>query len=300
MRTQCRNPAGGFGRGLGFTHHDDVALALEEIANPAADHLVVVEQVDPDLLVRGRCVTHVANVSPRAGPSTLDTCRQTEAMSPSARVLLVEDDPQLATMLVDLLTEEGYDVDLASDGQRGLHRGLTASHDLLVLDRGLPALEGLDLLGRLRRSGVRAPALVLSALANPADRVEGLDAGAEDYLGKPFDIDELLARLRALLRRSADTADVLDVPGGRFDRTTRSVRRADGTDIALTEREAALVDVLARHPDRVFSRASLLNLVFDGAGEDNLVDTYVHYVRRKLGRTSVTTVRGLGYRLGRP
>jgi two-component system response regulator QseB len=221
-------------------------------------------------------------------------------MSSPTRVLLVEDDPQLAGMLADLLREEGYAVDVAADGQRGLHLGLTTAYDVMVLDRGLPAIEGLDLLGRLRRSGITAPVLVLSALANPADRVEGLDAGAEDYLGKPFDIEELLARLRALLRRTGDTADVLAVPGGRFHRDTRDVIFDDGRTVGLTDREAALLDVLARNVGRIFSRADLLDLVFDGSGEDNLVDTYVHYLRRKLGRESVVTVRGLGYRLGRP
>jgi DNA-binding response OmpR family regulator len=221
-------------------------------------------------------------------------------MSSPTRVLLVEDDPQLAGMLADLLREEGYAVDVAADGQRGLHLGLTTAYDVMVLDRGLPAIEGLDLLGRLRRSGITAPVLVLSALANPADRVEGLDAGAEDYLGKPFDIEELLARLRALLRRTGEWADVLAVPGGSFHRDTREVSFDDGRTVGLTDREAALLDVLARNVGRIFSRADLLDLVFDGSGEDNLVDTYVHYLRRKLGREAVVTVRGLGYRLGRP
>lgn len=220
-------------------------------------------------------------------------------MSSRTRVLLVEDDPQLARMLTDLLHDEGYAVDTAPDGQRGLHLGLTTAYDVMVLDRGLPAIEGLDLLGRLRRSGVTTPVLVLSALANPADRVLGLDAGAEDYLGKPFDIEELLARLRALLRRTVEAADVLAVPGGRFDRDTRSVRFDDGREVGLTDREAALLDVLGRNVGRIFTRADLLDLVFDGAGEGNLVDTYVHYLRRKLGRDVVVTVHGLGYRLGR-
>ncbi|MEO5665070.1 MAG: response regulator transcription factor [Nocardioides sp.] len=220
-------------------------------------------------------------------------------MSSRTRVLLVEDDPQLARMLTDLLHDEGYAVDTAPDGQRGLHLGLTTAYDVMVLDRGLPAIEGLDLLGRLRRSGITTPVLVLSALANPADRVVGLDAGAEDYLGKPFDIEELLARLRALLRRTVEAADVLAVPGGKFDRDTRSVRFDDGREVGLTDREAALLDVLGRNVGRIFTRADLLDLVFDGAGEGNLVDTYVHYLRRKLGRDVVVTVHGLGYRLGR-
>jgi DNA-binding response OmpR family regulator len=220
-------------------------------------------------------------------------------MTDAARVLIVEDDPELADMLAGLLSEEGYDVAVARDGQRALHLGLTQAFDVLVLDRGLPAIEGLDLLGRLRRSGVSTPTLVLSALGNPADRVEGLDAGAEDYLSKPFDLDELLARLRALLRRHEASAESLPVKGGRLSTPTRSVLVGDGSEVALTDREAALLELLARNPSRTFTRAELLDLVFDGNGEDNLVDTYVHYLRRKLGRGVVVTVRGLGYRAGR-
>ncbi|MGH3440426.1 MAG: response regulator transcription factor, partial [Sciscionella sp.] len=125
---------------------------------------------------------------------------------PALRVLLVEDDPDLVDMLSTLLGEEKYAVDTARDGHRGLHLGLTRDYDVLIVDRGLPAIDGLDLLARLRGKGLTTPVLVLSALANPADRVAGLDAGAEDYLGKPFDVDELLARLRALCRRHLDTA----------------------------------------------------------------------------------------------
>ena len=217
----------------------------------------------------------------------------------SPRLLLVEDDPDLAAMLSDILGEEGYDVEVAPDGQRGLHLGLTRSFDLFLLDRGLPAIEGLDLLSRLRRAGRETPTLVLSALGNPRDRVEGLDAGAEDYLGKPFDVDELLARLRALLRRHSDRADALAVPRGRLSVETRTVDLDDGTSATLSEREAALLTLLARHPRKVFSRADLLDAVFESAEDEGVVDTYVHYLRRKLGRGVVDTVRGLGYRIGR-
>ncbi len=219
-------------------------------------------------------------------------------MDRGPRLLLVEDDPQLAAMLTELLTGEGYQVDTAADGQRGLHLGLTREYDVLLLDRGLPAVEGLDLLGRLRSRGHYVPALVLSALGNPSDRVEGLDAGAEDYLAKPFDVDELLARLRALLRRHPDQAEHLPVPGGRLDVATRSVRLDTGEEVGLSEREAMLLSLLARNERRVFSRRELLEGVFEGADEEGVVDTYVHYLRRKLGRGVVATVRGLGYRIG--
>lgn len=219
-----------------------------------------------------------------------------------ARVLVVEDDSQLADMLTRLLTGEGYQVDAAADGQRGLHLGLTKPYDVIVLDRALPAMDGLDLLGRLRSRGVVTPVLVLSALANPIDRVAGLDAGAEDYLGKPFDVDELLARLRALRRRHLDNASWLPVPGGRLNLETREVIAGEvngqAEPIRLSERECGLLSLLATRPGQVFARDQLRALVFPDAESDVVVDTYVHYLRRKVGRRVVSTVRGRGYQLG--
>lgn len=219
--------------------------------------------------------------------------------SEQARVLLVEDDAELVGMLSALLADEGYAVDAALDGQRGLHLALTRTYDVLVVDRGLPAIDGLDLLARLRARAVTAPVLVLSALANPADRVAGLDAGAEDYLGKPFDIDELLARLRALRRRHLETADSMPLGDSRFEPSTRLVHLADGRQVRLSERECAFLEVLVRSPKRVFTRRDLLILVFSEAEGENVVDTYVHYLRRKLGKRVVSTVHGRGYQLGR-
>ena len=215
-----------------------------------------------------------------------------------AQLLLVEDDQQLAAMLEQILVGEGYAVDVARDGQRGLHLGLTRTYEVIVLDRGLPAIDGLDLLGRLRSKGVLTPALVLSALGNPADRVAGLDAGAEDYMSKPFDVDELAARLRALRRRSREHVGSLAVPGGALDVQARQVTLASGTVADLSERECSLLELLARYPRQVFSRAEILERVFTEAEDDGVVDTYVYYLRRKLGRTAVATVRGAGYRLG--
>jgi DNA-binding response OmpR family regulator len=219
-------------------------------------------------------------------------------MNGAPRLLLVEDDPELAAMLAELLSGEGYDVEVARDGQRGLHLGLTRDFDVMLLDRGLPAIEGLDLLARLRARGRYAPTLVLSALGHSRDRVDGLDAGAEDYLGKPFDVDELLARLRVLLRRERAGPSVVRVPGGTLDAATRTVRLDGGTEVSLSAREETLLSTLARHPRRVFSRQELVDSVFEAAEEEGVVDTYVHYLRRKLGRSVVATVRGLGYRLG--
>jgi len=218
----------------------------------------------------------------------------------SPRLLLVEDDPDLRAMLTALLTEDGYAVEAAGDGQRGLHLGLTRTFDVLLLDRRLPVVEGLDLLAGLRARGVATPALVLSALAAPADRVAGLDAGAEDYLGKPFDVDELLARLRALRRRHLDRARSLPVGSARLDLDTRQVHPGgDGEPVRLSERECALLATLAGRPGRVFSRDDLMALVFPDAAGEIVVDTYVHYLRRKLGRGVIATVRGRGYQLGR-
>jgi two-component system response regulator QseB len=217
------------------------------------------------------------------------------------RMLLVEDDLELVGMLCALFAEEGYQVDTATDGQRALHLGLTRRYDVLVLDRGLPVVAGLDVLGGLRRQGVATPALVLSALGTPADRVAGLDAGAEDYLGKPFDIDELLARLRALRRRHLDTARVLPIGALRLNLDTREVTDAGQppSAVRLSPRECELLATLAARPGQVFSREDLLAVVFLDADNPVVVDSYVHYLRRKLGRGIVVTLRGRGYQLGR-
>jgi two-component system response regulator QseB len=220
------------------------------------------------------------------------------APEPTLSVLVIEDDRVLAGLLAELLAEEGYAVDLAGDGQRGLHRALTGHHDLLVVDRGLPDVDGVDLLRRLRGQGLLAPVLVLTARGTVQDRVEGLDAGAEDYLVKPFDVDELLARLRALTRRHEDVAQVLPLGASRLVLEERRVVGNGSLDVQLSPRECDLLAVLARRPTRVFSREELLDRVFDDADGAGSVDTYVHYLRRKLGRDVVRTVRGAGYRMG--
>ena len=223
------------------------------------------------------------------------------------RLLLAEDDPDLAGMLAELLAGSGYEVDVARDGQAALRLALNGRHDVAVLDRGLPHVDGLALLGRLRGAGWTTPVLVLSAYAALEDRIAGLDAGAEDYLVKPFDVEELLARLRALLRRHLEQTDVLVVPGGRFDAGTRIVTLTEGVTgeaaapvvVELSGREADLLEVLGRRPGRVFPRDELRDRVFPDAEAASIVDTYVHYLRRKLGREVVRTLHGVGYQLGR-
>lgn len=215
-----------------------------------------------------------------------------------AAVLVVEDDDELAVLLDRVLTSEGHEVTRAADGQRALHLGLTSSFDVLVVDRGLPAIDGLELISRLRARGVVTPVLVLSARGSTQDRVAGLDAGAEDYLGKPFDIVELLARVRALVRRHRDTVPSLPVPGGLLLWEERVVEDSSGGRVELSAREARLLRLLALRPRQVFSRQDLLTRVFDDAESDGAVDTYVHYLRRKLGRGVIGTVHGVGYRLG--
>ena len=215
------------------------------------------------------------------------------------RVLVVEDDPELGDLLLRLFGGAGYAADLARDGQAGLHRALTRPYDLLIIDRGLPAIEGLDLLARLRRSGNETPALILTALGTVADRIAGLDGGAEDYVVKPFDVDELLARVRVVLRRRSAAGDhVLPVGEGQFDLIARTVTTPDGGQTTLSGRESDLLRLLASSPARIFSRQEITSEVFPEAATETLADTYVHYLRRKLGNGVITTVRGSGYRLG--
>jgi DNA-binding response OmpR family regulator len=191
-------------------------------------------------------------------------------------------------------------VDTAYDGQQGMHRGLTGNYDALVVDRGLPVMDGADLVALLRSRGITTPALILTARGSVEDRVEGLDAGAQDYLVKPFEVPELLARVRALLRRTDTAGAVVQAGGLRLDRVTRRVAGAtpDGLEVELSEREASLLGTLMAAPKRVFSRARLLESVFDGAESAGAVDLYVHYLRRKLGKQVIRTVHGTGYRFG--
>ncbi|WP_329052150.1 response regulator transcription factor [Amycolatopsis sp. NBC_01488] len=213
-------------------------------------------------------------------------------------MLLVEDDRELAGMLAELLADEGYETDAAHDGQRGLHLGLTGRYDVMIIDRRLPVLDGLELLARLRARAVTTRVLVLSALGELADRVGGLDAGADDYLVKPFEAEELLARLRALGRRDLEGAECLPLGAAALDLRRHEVVLPRGERITLSGREFELLRTLAQRPKAIHPRASLRTNVFADSTGESIVDTYVYYLRRKLGRDVVRTVHGLGYQLG--
>ncbi|MEU8025495.1 MULTISPECIES: response regulator transcription factor [Micromonospora] len=213
-------------------------------------------------------------------------------------LLLVEDDAELADMLVELFSGDGYRIDLARDGQRGLHLALRGRYQVIMLDRRLPAIDGVDLLIRLRRCAVAARVLMLSALADPTERIRGLDAGADDYLPKPFEVAELMARVRALTRRRFDGAELIPIGAGQLDLAQRGVRLPDGREVTLSGREFELIRLLATQPRMVHSRSQLRGRVFGADRTEAVVDTYVHYLRRKLGDGVVRTVHGLGYQIG--
>ncbi|GAA4541090.1 response regulator transcription factor [Amycolatopsis samaneae] len=213
-------------------------------------------------------------------------------------MLVVEDDRELAGMLAELLADEGYEPELAHDGQRGLHLGLVGRYDVMIVDRRLPVMDGLEMLAGLRRKGVTTRVLVLSALGDVGDRVDGLDAGADDYLVKPFEAEELLARLRALGRRDLDGAECLPLGTAELDLRRHEVVLAVGDRVTLSGREFELLRTLAQRPKAIHPRESLRSNIFADSTGESIVDTYVYYLRRKLGRDVVRTVHGLGYQIG--
>lgn len=219
------------------------------------------------------------------------------------RVLLVEDDAGIVAFVRQGLVEAGFTVDVAADGPEGLAAARVATYDAIVLDGMLPGLDGLAVLAELRRLGARTPVLLLTARSTVDDRVAGLEAGADDYLTKPFAFAELLARLRALLRRPPLQADhALRVGDLELDPMRRAVRRG-GAPVELTPREFALLAYLMRHAGQALTRTQIAEQIWslDYAGDTNVVDVYIGYLRRKLERGTVPaliqTVRGVGYRL---
>jgi two-component system OmpR family response regulator len=219
------------------------------------------------------------------------------------RVLVVEDDTRMAGLLRRGLMEEGFAADIARSGDDGLWMARATEYDAIVLDVMLPGFNGFDLCRRLRELGTWTPVLMLTARDAVADRVKGLDAGADDYLTKPFSFAELLARLRALVRRPAlERPAVLEVGDLRLDPATRRVWRG-AAEVELSPKEFALLETFMRRPGHVLSRFDLLEHGWDYEYErrSNVVDVYVRYLREKVdrpfGRTSLETVRGAGYRL---
>jgi len=213
------------------------------------------------------------------------------------RVLVVDDDRSLRRMLERTLAAEGYEVALAADGGAALVSCERVAPDLIVLDVAMPGLDGLAVCRRLRHKGLATPILMLTARDEVPDRVAGLEAGADDYLVKPFAVEELIARLRALTRRGAEPAPVRSYGDVTLELATRRVTRA-GRKLELTGREAELLELLLRAPGQLVSRELAIAEIWNGAAEPNVVDRYITRLRRKLGRPPVIqTVRGAGFTL---
>jgi two-component system OmpR family response regulator len=212
------------------------------------------------------------------------------------RVLVIEDEPDLLSVVAQSLREGGYAVDEAADGREGLYKAKIADYDALVLDIMLPGIDGWGLLRELRKTKT-TPVLLLTARDSLPDRVKGLDAGADDYLTKPFELAELQARLRALIRRAAGKASAQITFGDiALDTSTRTATKA-GEMISLTPREYALVEFLAMHKGKLVTRSMIYDHLFEEDDDtlSNLVDVHVSNVRRKLGKEFITTRRGEGY-----
>lgn len=221
------------------------------------------------------------------------------------RILVVEDREEIASFISRGLREEGYAVDVAEDGRKGLSMGRVYTYDLIITDVMMPKLNGVEMVRELRNSGVQSPVLMLTVLNEVEDRVKGLDAGADDYLVKPFAFMELQARVRALLRRpeGQNKSTLLTVEDLALDTVKHAVYRS-GERIDLTPREFALLEYLMRNSGRILSRSVLIDHVWDMSfdSDTNLVDVYIRYLRKKVDdaydRKLIHTVRGVGYRLG--
>jgi two-component system, OmpR family, response regulator MprA len=218
---------------------------------------------------------------------------------PEAAILVVDDDAPIRRMLDRTLSAEGYAVETAADGGEALAAVERSAPDLVVLDVGLPGVDGLAVSRRLRAKGLAVPVLLLTARDSVPDRVAGLDAGADDYLVKPFATEELLARVRALLRRGKSPEELLAFGDLTLDPATRAAQRG-GTILSLSEREADLLALLLRNARRVVTREQAIAEIWQGDATANVVDRYVSNLRRKLGEPPlIDTVRGIGFIIGR-
>ena len=218
-------------------------------------------------------------------------------------VLVVEDDESVARFLGQALSEAGYAVESVADGLTGLEQARSLGYDLILLDVMLPGMNGLEVCRRLRSANISTPILIITAKDTLQDRVDGLDSGADDYIVKPFQLAELLARARALLRRAVSAPTVLRVADLTLDPASRRAIRA-GKTVSLSATEYALLEYLMRNVDRVLTRSMILEHVwqYDFGGSDNVLDVYISYLRGKIDRgqtpTLIHTVRGVGFRLG--
>ncbi len=215
------------------------------------------------------------------------------------RVLVVEDEPNLTRQLKAALEGAGYAVDTASDGEDGHYLGSTENYDAVILDLGLPEIDGLTVLDRWRKEGKTTPVLVLTARDSWSDKVAGLDAGADDYLAKPFQTEELIARLRALIRRAAGQATSELIAGGvRLDGRSGRVT-LNGEPVKLTAQEFKLLSYLMHHKGKVVSRTELIEHIYDQDfdRDSNTIEVFITRIRKKLGADLINTTRGLGYSL---
>ena len=216
------------------------------------------------------------------------------------RVLVVEDEAALAAQVTASLTRAGYVVDGAADGARADYLVQTEKYDAIVLDLGLPVIDGLSLLSRWRDTGITTPVLVLTARGSWHEKVQGIDGGADDYMSKPFEIEEVLARLRALLRRAGGQG-TRELRCGPITLDPRSARVGlNGEPVKVTGHEYRVLAYLMHHPDRVISQTELIEHIYaqDFDRDSNTVEVFIARLRRKLGASTIETVRGLGYRMG--
>lgn len=223
------------------------------------------------------------------------------------RILLIEDDEDLSRGITYHLTKAGYEIDGCLDGEDGLHFALQVSYDLIILDRMLPSLDGLSILNKLRAKGIQTPVIMVTALSALHDKVDGLDAGADDYLAKPFEIEELLARVRALCRRpvhweNPECITYLDLSLN----LTTLLLEGPTHSCSLSKREAHLAEVFLRSPHLTFSRDLILSKVWgpNAPVEDGNIDNYIYFLRRRLhfvgSQLQIKTLRGIGYKLEAP
>ncbi|HUL06172.1 MAG TPA: response regulator transcription factor [Candidatus Acidoferrum sp.] len=218
------------------------------------------------------------------------------------RILVVEDDKDLARQLKNALTGAGYAVDVAHDGEEGHFLGDTEPYDVVILDLGLPVLDGVSVLKQWRRAGRKMPVLILTARDRWSEKVAGFDAGADDYVTKPFQVEEVLARIRALIRRAAGHATGELECGGLAINSGSGRVTVDGSPVKLTAQEFRLLDYLMHHRGKIVSRTELTEHIYDQDfdRESNTIEVFVGRLRKKLGADYIHTVRGLGYRLAPP